>query len=402
MTQQTPSILYFGPEPWEGMWRNRHHLLSRLGADRVVLYVEPRLGLKALRRMLSNGELKVWDVVKDLFRSHTVLIKDRLFVFRPPLWAPVSGRSGLRTLTLKLWAFAVRRAVKKLGLEKTDLWLARPDMSDYRHLFDYDSLTYHVVDEYLAYSGINPENIESKRTAEAEILAHADRVIVVSKALYESKRGQNANVHVVPNAVDFDAYQQAEMAHQVPEDIAHLKGPILGYSGLVSSRLDIECLIRVADVYSHCHLVFMGQVNDSKCGGELDRLRQRSNVHFVGVKPIEQVPLYVNAFSVCLIPYIKSTETDNLSPLKLYDYMALGKPIVATRFPAAMEFASNIYLADDADEFLAHIATALDEKNPTLKNARKSAAKDNSWDARVRQLSKILTNQNLQMEGLCL
>ena len=386
------SILYFGPEPWDGMWRNRHHLLSRLSNDRKVMYVEPRLGLKALRRKLATKEIGWLDVLQDFFKSHVSTRKENLHVFRPPLWAPVSGRPGLKGITLWFWSRAVNKAARKLGLGAPDVWLCRPDMADYLQRFRAKTITYHVVDEYLAYSGVGASNLEARKKAEVKILKAADRVIVVSENLYKSRVRHNSNTFVVPNAVDYEAYYHvAQATNPRPPDISDLKGPILGYSGLISARLDLSCLCHLAETFPQCQVVLMGEVSRSNIGDNLDRLQSMDNVHFIGAKDIQEVPHYVKCFTVCLIPYVNSQETDNLSPLKLYDYMALGKPIVATRFPAAMEFSDKMYLANNSVEFIDSVRKALGEENSSLVEKRKEIARANSWDVRVKQLSAVLS-----------
>ena len=382
------------------MWRNRHHLLSRLAKDRSVLYVEPPLGLKALRRQLKAKTVGLRDVVGTFGQVQLESIQKNLHVLTPPLWAPVSGRHMLRKITQSLWHSAVNRASRKLGLKNIDVWLSRPDMVPYIGQFNASTLTYHVVDEYLGYSGVNATNFAVKKRAEETILKAADRVIVVSENLYKSKSPYNSNTLLLPNAVDFAAYDGAYTNPVTPKDISDLRGPILGYSGLISSRLDLELLVKVAKTYPDCQLVMMGQESAANCETELKALKSLKNVRFVGVKDISEVPHYVNSFDVCLVPYKESKETEILSPLKLYDYMALGKPIVTTSFPAALPFSQHIYLAEGQTQFVSLVGTALTEDTRERVTDRKEIAKANSWDQRVVTLAKFLSLGLKPKEGV--
>ena len=382
------------------MWRNRHHLLSRLAKDRAVLYVEPPLGLKALRRQLKTKTVGLKNVMGTFGQAQLEPIQKNLHVLTPPLWAPVSGRPLLRKVTQSLWHSAVNRASRKLGLKNIDVWLSRPDMVPYIGQFNASTLTYHVVDEYLGYSGVNASNYAAKKHAEETILKAADRVIVVSENLHKSKSPYNPNTLLLPNAVDFAAYDGAYTNPVTPEDISDLSGPILGYSGLISSRLDLDLLAQVAKTYPNCQLVMMGQESESNCEAELKALKSHKNVRFVGVKDITEVPQYVNSFDVCLVPYKESKETENLSPLKLYDYMALGKPIVTTRFPAALPFSQHIYLAEGPGQFLSLVGAALKEDTHERVINRKEIAKANSWDQRVVTLAEFLSLGLKPKEGV--
>ncbi|MEM7281583.1 MAG: glycosyltransferase [Pseudomonadota bacterium] len=394
------SIIYFGPEPWEGMWRNRHHLLWRLSKKHKILYVEPPLGLKALRAQLKKQEVSWSEIFKSCRDNPVSEVKSNLYVMAAPLCAPLSGRFGLRGVTRKRWHRVIAKAVAALGLKNLDVWLSRPDMVSLIGQFDESTLTYHVVDEYLSYSGVNSRNYEIKKRAEEEILSKAHRVIVVSENLYKSKSPLNANTLLLPNAVDYEAYNEASLRPRIPPELEVLDGPILGYSGLISGRLDLAMLSELSDRFSECNLVFMGQISPAGCESELELLKSKPNVRFLGVRPIDQVPHFVNGFDVCLVPYRDTKETDNLSPLKLYDYMALGKPIVTTRFPAAMPFTDHVYLAKSRGEFASLITDALAECATDRVQARKNIAKANSWDERVAKLMTFLNPQLATKEGV--
>ena len=147
--------------------------------------------------------------------------------------------------------------------------------------------------------------------------------------------------------MDYESYDQALFSDESqPADIAQVARPIVGYSGLISGRLDLGLLEYVAVKHSEWSLVLIGATDDRRCESGIERLRQMKNIHFLGIKEIRQVPYYIKVFDVCLLPYLINGETENLSALKLYDYMAAGKPIVSMDVPAAKEFARVIHIAD--------------------------------------------------------
>jgi glycosyltransferase involved in cell wall biosynthesis len=250
---------------------------------------------------------------------------------------------------------------------------------------------YHVVDEYTAYGNLDPNRKEKFKIFERKMLSRADLVIVVSDKLYETKSAYNKHTYKVPNGVDYESYDRALFSEEPqPADIAQVPRPIVGYSGLISGRMDLGLLEFAAIKHPEWSLVLIGAINDRKCNSWIDRLRQLKNIHFLGLKGIKQVPHYIKAFDVCLLPYLINEETENLSALKLYDYMAAGKPIVSTDFPAAREFLRVVYIADSKEAFTRSIEEALLETDNGFFNERRHIAFLNRWDRRVKQLSQLI------------
>lgn len=255
-------------------------------------------------------------------------------------------------------------------------------------------IIYHVVDEYLAYGDMNLERRARLQSAEHQILKKVDLVIVVSKKLLKTKSIFNKNTYVVPNGVDYASYDLALLSNEpLPADIARLPRPIIGYSGLISTRLDLSLLQHIASTNPEWSFVLIGAVDDRGCKRELGRLRELNNVHFLGLKEVTQVPYYIKAFDVGIIPYMINEETENLSPLKLYDFMAAGKPIVTTDFPAAIEFKDIVYIADRKETFTHRIYEALCGKDDSLYVKRRHTASQNTWDHRVSQLSRLIESR---------
>ena len=138
--------------------------------------------------------------------------------------------------------------------------------------------------------------------------------------------------------------------------------------------------------------MFVGTVDERWCEQSLKRLKQIENVHLLGMKDVKVLPYYVKEFDVCIIPYALDKETENLSPLKLYDFMATGKPIVTTNFPVAQEFKDIVYIADSEENCIRRIEEALTEPRNGLFKKRRHIASCNTWEHRINQLSGIIEN----------
>jgi glycosyltransferase involved in cell wall biosynthesis len=223
------------------------------------------------------------------------------------------------------------------------------------------------------------------------MIKSVDMVIVVSKNLYNSKHLYNKHTYIVPNAVDYCSYLKASKSSTpLPKDIALLPLPIIGYSGLISKRLNLKMIKEIADTHPEWSIALIGTVDDTGCVNKLVDLKKSKNVFFLGEKNIDELPFYVSAFDVCIIPYEINDETKNLNPLKLYDFMATGKPIVTTNIPAAQEYKKFIYLVNSSENISKYINKALNEKNCRKKEERIMVASMNTWDHRVETLSNLI------------
>jgi glycosyltransferase involved in cell wall biosynthesis len=276
------------------------------------------------------------------------------------------------------------------------VWFARHNMTDLIGVCREKVKIYHVVDEYAEYGNKSAEDKQRIFRTERKMLSLVDLVIVVSERLMETKKLYNASTYLVPNAVSYEKFRQA-MSHDEPppDDVAILSKPIIGYSGLISGRLDLELLYEIARKNPEWSLVLIGVVSDQHCETAMEKLQRLTNVHFLGFKSIDQIPHYIKSFDVCLIPYRVGEEANSIDPLKLYDYLACGKPVVSVNIPSVRPFADAIYIADDAQTFCKYIDASLNE-NGRYASKRIGIARQNDWKARVEQISNIIIENCLK------
>lgn len=380
-------FVYFGPEPWEGLWRNRHQLMTRFAKHNLVLYVEPRRHLRPTLAAWKSEKLSLapwrWKPL-----SH---IENSLYVYHQPPFAPISGGPLLRTATKRLRQGLLSAAARRLNLNKPIVWISRPSLADLRGVFDARLTIYHVVDEYSEYVNDSPAQRARTRSHEQSVLRQADLVVVVSPSLLADKRQYNPHTHLVPNAVEYEAYEQClTSGAPLPDDLAAVPRPRLGYIGLIGGKLDLALLEDVARARPAWSLVFLGALAERREEKDWGRLSALPNVHYLGQVPAARVPDYVRGFDVGLMPYRQNRHVQYVSPLKLYDYLAAGKPVVSVPMPALDGFRHVVHTATDAAGFVAAIETVLREDTPDLALARRQLAAANSWEQRVEHLSGLI------------
>ena len=381
------SLIYFAPEDWDGLWRNRQQLMSVFARHNRVVFVEPRRYLRQTVAGFREGTLGASDLTRPL-GCH---IADNLYVWRYPVWAPISGRDPLRGLTRAMRRRAIVGVMRQLRLSRPIVWLSRPNMLD---LLDEmpppGLLIYHVVDEYAAYAGRSAEARRHTEAMERELLSLADLVIVVSPQLYEAKRPYNAHTHLVPNGVNYQAYVVALNDEALPRDLQAIPRPRLGYSGLIGDRLDFGLLKALAEARPEWSLVFLGEARAPQKAMAWEALLQKPNVHYLGQVAVDQVPHYLKGFDVGLMPYARSRESEHISPLKVYDYLAAGLPIASVDIPAARQFAAHLHLAHTPSDFITAVQNALADTSPARFEARRKTAQQHTWEARAEALSRLM------------
>lgn len=380
-------ILCFAVEPWEGVWRNRHQIMSRLARRNRVLFVEPR---PYLRQALG---LRPQDPAKPRRRSPRLRhVGEGLYVYRPPRWAPIIGRQPLKTLADALHDRALLGAMARIGMRQPILWLFRPEQAEAIGHYSERLLLYHVVDEYAAYEMEFVDQVGMARreaivALERRILRQADLVIVTSPALLASKRPFNPHTYLVRNGVDYAAFSAAWADPSPPADIAALPQPVLGFVGVINEKIDLGLLRDVAQARPQWSLALVGPVTQRFHREQLAWL-ELPNVHFLGFKPVAELPRYVAACQVCLMPYKVNEWTRHIDPLKMYEYLAAGRPVVSTPIPSALDFAPPLRLAHDVHGFVGQIEAALAETDDGQRESFRRLAAQHDWEARVEALSE--------------
>ncbi|HZJ85059.1 MAG TPA: glycosyltransferase [Syntrophomonadaceae bacterium] len=219
----------------------------------------------------------------------------------------------------------------------------------------------------------------------------ADVVLTTSGKLFNLASTINPNVYLVPNGCDYDHF--ANFIHGRPAEIAHLTGPIIGYIGVVATWVDVELIARVADSYPDCNIVVVGPLYN------VSEVPDRPNIHWLGFKPYEQLPAFAQSFDVGLIPFKASSMTEAVNPIKMWEYMATGMPIVTTNLPEARKYSDYVFIAATDEEFIFQVGQAIAEDAPEKRQNRMALAFENSWRVRASIIIGIIEEQ-LALKGI--
>ena len=378
------TIICFAPDPWAGLWRNRHQIMTRLAKRNTVIYVEPRLYLSEAVRKARRGELGVAGASAPRLRH----AQDGLYLYKDPVYAPYAGRLSGGKITALIRRASLRRALASLGASAPLLWLLRPWHADQLGQYGEKTVVYHVTDEYSGYPSITDK--ARFRLDEEALMRRADLVIVTSPALLAAKAPCNPNTHLVRNAVDYEGFQAALRSGGEHEAFAGVAHPRIGYVGALNEKIDFVLIERAARARPDWQFVLVGALDLMRDPDEANGLKALPNVRWTGRVPVGEVPAVIAGMDVCLLPYKINPWTANIDSLKLYEYLACGKPVVATDVPAAREFAGLVRIVSDAAGVGREIEAALSEDLEACAPQRRAAAAANTWDDRVAQIEGLL------------
>ncbi|HKS90228.1 MAG TPA: glycosyltransferase, partial [Stellaceae bacterium] len=219
----------------------------------------------------------------------------------------------------------------------------------------------------------------SLAAAEAALLARADLVIAASCPLIQRIEEQHPGI-LVRNAAEVDFFAQAAADRPSGEF------PVIGYFGAIAEWFAIDWIEACAVAKPAWRFRLIGQVDNC----DVSRIAALPNVEFLGEVPYCELPALLREFDVAVIPFRLTPLTRFTNPVKLYEYMAAGKAVVASPLPELAETRDLVYLADDAVAFAAAIARALSEDSPALRARRRQWARRHDWSERARQFAEAL------------
>lgn len=376
-------IICFSSSDWYGKWGSRQQVMMRLAArGHRVLFIEQMAGLEHFWKY-DDLRARRWRRWREGLRE----IKPNLWLLAPPpLWP---GRYYFRPIAA-LNSFLVRGWLRsylvRLGLKQPIIWLYQPEHTFLLGHFDEQLAVYHCIDEFTV--GTHGRKRQSIETLEKDLLTQADIVFANSRLTYENKRVFNPNTYRLPSGVDVDHFAQAtDPLGEIHPALVDLPHPVLAFVGNINEKIDIELLTTVANTRPDWSIVMIGQPHPNSV--DLKPLQAMANVHWLGKQPFDRLPALLRGVDVCLLPYVQGEATLYRSPLKLYEYLATGKPIVSTPQPEVNEFCDLVKIAS-RDNFLSALIDALNNDTVELQRQRMQAACQHSWEARVQIICEVL------------
>lgn len=400
MLDQTHSLsvqqdcLLFATADWDTpYWTNKQHTAHHLAlAGYRVLYVES-VGL----RQPKMGSSTDWRrLLKRLWRGlrGPRQMQERVWVLSPLVLPFKHHHPWVRAFNQGLLSSSLARFCQKKGFQTPLVWTYHPFVLEclqrlkQRHRLKLGLMAYHCVDDLSAIPGIDAEAFNAE---ERRLLQHCDVVFTTSTTLADKCSAHHKQVHNFPNVVDVDHFAQAwRQDAPLPTDLSSIPEPRLAYVGALSDfKVDFELLDTLAATNPQWSLVLIGDEREGQQNATLARMVQRSNVYLLGHRPYWQLPNYLRGIRVGLLPTLVNDYTRSMFPMKYFEYLAAGLPVVSTPLEFAKETNTPwLAVADGSVAYAVAINNQL-QHHPKAEAAL-SLINDNTWTTRLEKMLGIL------------
>lgn len=362
-------VVCFSHLRWGFVWQRPQHLLTRISRQRPVYFVEEPLpaegdGASCLRETVNDGVIVLTPVLSAAEFSG---------------WGFNTGNNPAVRDLLADW-FETR-----LPGSGVIAWYYTPmAIGALPHNVEPEAIIFDAMDELSKFRGAPTALIDN----EQQLMRTADLVFAGGPSLYEARKRRHHSVHCFPSGVEAAHFGADGLA--CPEDIAHIKGPVIGFYGVIDERIDLDLVAGIADLRPDWTILMIGPLAKI----EESDLPRRANIHYPGMRTYDQLPAYLARFDAAILPFAINDATRFISPTKTLEYLSGGKPVVSTPIRDVIDLYGNVVeIASNAEEFVQAI-TFLWSESARLKQSRarmvKQILQEHDWDYIASQMMDLL------------
>jgi len=385
-------IVCFGDSDW--WYHNRGHmdmqLMRQYARYTRVLYVNSlivrKFNFAEGRMFFRRATRKLLSISRGVRPSGV-----RNMSVYSPFGLPVhhiKWMSSVNTFGLKT---QLGLTLSRLKMKEPLIWAACPAAALLLDAFASAVVIYQRSDIYEQYPGIDPDTVVA---FDRKLKSRADMVIYSSRLLLDQESAECRNAVFVDHGVDYEAFALAHQDALIPDQMREIPHPILGFYGSIDPHTcDMELIGSLAENLPDFSIVLIG---DSSV--DLSDLRRRKNVYLLGPKSYKQIPHYAKCFDVCFMPWNQNEWIKNCNPVKLKEYLALGKPVVSTPFAELKHYRNIVSVASGPAEFASRAREAFRTDNAQLTALRQRRTRGHSWgkkaQAAMLYLSRIVGKEH--------
>ncbi len=376
-------LIFVSLENWDEIWRRNQFLCAEFikkdPATRILFVGLPRDISNQVRRREFSG----------IFADDTCAIKElpQVTFTRPRKFLPNSV-AAFRQINEMAFLRHVKRHVTRMQFKNPVLWLNPHSAVFLAGHLNESAVIYDITDDWTTLT--QSESLKKLTIQQdSQLCARADAVIVCSERLYEMKKTMATSLHLIPNGVDSEHYASVtDTLAVLPPEAKDWQHPVFGYTGTIHrDRVDVALVEKIATSMQHGSIALVGPCHLN--AEEQARLKNTGRVHITGGVPYRRIPEFMRAFDVCITPHVVSAFTESLNPIKLWEYLAAGKPVVATPVAGFRDYPELVKIASSPDEFLAACIESLNE-DVTLLEKRRTEARKHSWKSRIDSVLAII------------
>ena len=369
----------------EGVSNRNYHVLQQLldneqvGKILAIDYL-PLNFKRALRNYKENNVLNIKNskIIKRNIVSKVTKVSNKLYIY-----------SDIRFFLFpQLVLKSIKKITEDLDFKETITWSFFPFIAPYLNILEPKLNIFDAVDNWLSHSSYKKEKDKLKEAYHI-IKKEADLIFVVSDNLFELFDNQD-NTYWIPNGVDLKHYKQKFSLYN--RDIADIKKPIIGYIGVIQDRVDLDLIKYLARHNINKSIILVGPVWNEQDQAKLE-LDKEKNVYFLGYKKYREAPMYIQQFDVGIIPHKGDNLTASMNPMKMYEYLACGKPVVSTKNTGSDNLKDMVAIAKDYEDFNKKINKALENNSKEEVEKRKEFVKQYSWFKAVQKMLELINKK---------
>lgn len=360
-------VIVFSHLRWDFVFQRPQQIMSRLAHKARIIFIEE-------------------DIPSDESDNYNVsCVHPNIWVVKPQLdGANAEDINERRRVIIDL-------VLKNFSVRNYTTWYYTSMAYAFTKHLQPDLIVYDCMDELSAFKFAPPELL----VFEKQLLDRTDIVFAGGRSLYEAKCKKHLNVHCMPSSIDTEHFGKARGPRPDPQDQIHIPHPRIGFFGVVDERFDTELLRELAALRPDWHYVILGPVVKIS----EDELPRAANIHYLGMKQYDELPEYIANWSIAMLPFALNSATRFISPTKTPEYLAAGKPVIATPVrDVVRSYGMNglVAVANDAESFAAAISQWLENPREGWLSRVDAVLAETSWDKTVAAMSACM--QTILME----
>ncbi|MDN3724138.1 glycosyltransferase [Aequorivita sp. SDUM287046] len=337
---------------WKFVYQRPQHIISRLSATQKILFIEEPIPFSSSEEFEYNLET----------------VTANLTVMQPKVSTLADIGKILKKLNLQTFEYA---------------WFYSPAFAELLPDLKVNTIIYDCMDELSLFKGAS----ESLQKKEQYLIKEADIIFTGGKSLYESKSKLSQNVHCFPSSVDLPHFKKVERQLPCPEDLVNIQHPVVGYIGVIDERIDLPLVAATAEKLPHFQFVMIGPL------AKIDEndLPRRENIHYLGMKEYKELPNYLKAIDIAMMPFALNDATKYISPTKTLEYMAAGKPIISTPVKDVVrDYQEHVHIVETESEFCTALESIVKLDKVDYSARYCEILHKTSWDNTVSQMFTLI------------
>lgn len=363
-------ILVFSHLRWSFVWQRPQQFLSRFAANHPILFVE-------------EPDFRLEDGAEPMLVLDNAM--PGVTVAQAHLPASLRGQEEVAAIMRDLTRSAVATVNTDGAFDVPLLWYYSPmDSAWSLGYFECRGVVYDCMDELSQFRGAPKELIDNER----RLMEHSDIVFTGGYELWLKKSKQHPNVHFFGCGVEYNHFSQAQdTSLPIPEDLAQIAKPVVGWFGVVDERVDYDLLARLSELRPNYNFVIVGPA----CKVDPNDFPKAENLHWLGGRDYKVLPDYCRGYDVCMMCFALNEATEYINPTKALEYLATGKPVVSTPVADVVrQYSDTVLIANTPESFAEAIDRALQNPDQRMLENGILRAQDSSWESTVEKMQSLI------------